>query len=228
MDLTFRRFTIRLPSLCIGLLWIIPAAAATTAGQPDHVVPAWYLGMPVVAMAHDTLGMEDRLAGNMPGDVPSMNVYVTAPVSPTAATSPQRRIELPGGPRTLPAHQITLPRLNTRDAPRLSIAWFVIPGPAATVDNLQTDPRPEGGWSSGPLARAIRIGGEWVPLNSHVVIDFGLQRRILALEYFDGGSVIWATPDWQSYQPLPEGAVTCTGGIPDVAPFLRHADEETP
>ncbi len=157
-----------------------------------------------------------------------MDAYITAPVSATAATSPQRMIPLPTGPRMLPAHQSTLSRLNSPDEPWVSIAWFVIPGINAGDDNLRTDPRPENGWASQPLAREIRIGTEWLPLNSHVIIERGLERGILALEYFDGGSLIWATLDWNEYTQPPELALSCSGGVTDASRFAQLAEKETP
>lgn len=186
-----------------------PVAALQPEGDPDHVVPGWYLGMPVISMSWEVLSMEDRLAARIPEGVATQNAYIIAPVSDTLGTSPEREIKLPDRTVVLPAHQAAATAMNAPGEPVLGVGWFVIAGENATEENLRTDPRPENGWASAPLAREIRMGTEWVPLNNHVIIEYGLDRGILDLEYFDSGAMFWATLDWENHSYQPEMTIIC-------------------
>jgi len=172
--------------------WLV-AAAQPAARGPDHVVPAWYLGIPVVifaAEASDGLSAPDPLA---------MKVYVTAPTDPAIGVSPQRVIARADGDRVLPSHQATLTRMPPASAPAPSGGWFVVPGPRAATDTVRSQADPKNSWPGAPLAAAIRIGPAWVPLNNHRVIEHGLARGLLALRPFAGGARMWATVDWEDY-----------------------------
>lgn len=176
-----------LTSLALGIL-----ASAATAQQPSetqtavHAVPGWYLGMPVLLKALP-----------VPNDVkretlPSFRVYVHAPVSATAGAAPMKSVTRPDGSVVaLPPHQDTLAALNAAGAPRLGIGYFVLRGPKGTDETVRTQAQPTNSWPSSPLVSEIRIGPEWVKVNSHVVVEYGLTAGLLKLEFFDVGGRMW-------------------------------------
>lgn len=172
-------------------------AGEVPARPADHVVPAWYLGVPVVAFAY-----EAEPPGTAP-DPTAMKIYVTAPVDTAIGVSPERQVPHPQGVRVLPRHQATLTRMPASDAPRASSGWFVVPGPRASADTVRTQDDPPQSWPGAPLASAVRLGPAWVPLNNHVAIERGLELGLLALRPFSAGAAIWATADWEHYAPEP-------------------------
>lgn len=170
-------------------------AGETPARGADHVVPAWYLGVPVVAFAYEA---------GPPGGAPdptAMKIYVTAPIDVAIGVSPERSVPRPEGVRVLPRHQATLTRMPPSDAPRLSGGWFVVPGPRASTETVRAQDDPPQSWPGAPLASAIRLGPAWVALNNHVAIERGVELGLLALRPFSAGAAIWATADWDHYVP---------------------------
>jgi hypothetical protein len=168
-------------------LCLLPVAGAAWAQgtPPPHAVPGWYLGMPVLLTARESPADVERQT------LPSMPVYITAPVSASAGTSPERLVALPRGEVVLPPHQDTLVTMASANEPLLAIGYFVEIGPAGDEHTVRTQPQPENAWPSAPLASAIRIGTEWVPLNNHIVIEYGVKTGLLQLEFFDVGGLMW-------------------------------------
>lgn len=180
------------------LTWLsvatVLAASAANAGsetspQAPHAVPGWYLGMPVLLRAVPSPGGTDRAS------LPSFPVFVHAPVSETAGTAPMKRVPRPDGSEViLPPHQDTLSEPGSAEAPKLAIGYFVEIGPEGDASNVRVQEQPQNSWPSRPLASHIRIGPEWVPVNNHAVIAYGLRTGQLSLEFFDVGGMMWAEP----------------------------------
>lgn len=157
--------------------------------QPPHTVPGWYLGMPVLLKATPPPTDVDRAS------LPSFPVFVHAPVSETAGTAPMKRVPRPDGSEVvLPPHQDTLSELGNAQAPKLAIGYFVEIGPEGDASNVRVQAQPPDSWPGRPLASHIRIGPEWVPVNNHAVIAYGLRTGQLALEFFDVGGMMWGEP----------------------------------
>lgn len=172
-------------SLVAAVLLCPNAAAQEPAAGAPHSVPGWYLGMPVLLTARSPSNNLDRR------QLPSMRVYVTAPVSDTAGTAPMKTVPLPDGEVVLPPHQNTLTSMASEMDPLLAIGYFVEIGPKGTESNVRIQRQPENAWPSRPLASEIRIGTDWVRLNNHVVIEYGLKKGLLQLEFFDVGGLMW-------------------------------------
>lgn len=165
-------------------------ASAQTTTPPvtaDHAVPGWYLGMPVLLHASPPPQGVDRAT------LARFPVYVVAPVSASAGSAAMKQVSHPrtGESVALPPHQDTLSALNSMGKPRLGIGYFVIRGPKGSAETVRTQPQPEKSWPSSPLVSHILIGPEWVGLNNHLVVEYGLATGVLALEYFDVGGMMW-------------------------------------
>lgn len=195
------------------------AAVDSREPPPGHVVPGWYLGMPVVVRGrtrHPPGSLNEAAALAQPGQ--KMRVYIVAPVAESIGASPEQRVPLGGRLVTLPEHQATFTCLGNEDSPIAGIGYFVTRASGAAETEVRSQPLPAKAWPSAPLAAALRIGGEWMPLSSHVTIEYGLARGLLELEYFDAGDDMWAAPDWNDFA-LPPGNATagrakannCTG-----------------
>lgn len=172
-------------------------AAATQPPATDHIVPAWYFGMPVVlhgrpAYLPGSLS-EAKLAAL---NEPTMRVYVTAPVSPSIGDAPPMWVALARGTVYLPPHQDTLSALPLSEHPILGVGYFVERGRNGTKANVRVQRQPAGAWPAAPLASAIRIGAEWVQLSNHAAIEYGLATGLLKLEYFDASDRMSASVDW--------------------------------
>ncbi|MCC7411461.1 MAG: hypothetical protein IT495_07510 [Gammaproteobacteria bacterium] len=184
--------------------------APTAAGQ--HAVPGWYVGLPVILRGSlPPVGVDRRT-------LPRFRVYVHAPVSATAGAAPMKTVRHPvsGEMVALPPHQDTIEALNSATAPKLAIGYFVLRGPKAADDDVRVQAQPERSWPSSPLIAEIRIGSEWVKVNNHVVIEYGLKSGLLALEYFDIGGMMWGQFFESAAESLRDGA--CTVGSPSATP----------
>ncbi len=180
---------------------------------PDHVVPGFHNGIPVVMRSFEIrpgapIMVESEIPDTMYRQVMA---YIVGIADPVIGASPHIDITLPNGAVVvMPAHQAVLPCLDTPDDPSLGIAYSVIPGPAATAHNLRTDAMPERSVIGAALASAILIGPSWVPLTGHVPIEYGLHKQILQLRFFGVSPVGWATPDWsEGYPYMPEMVRAC-------------------
>lgn len=225
----------RFSAACGWTTWVTVllacAAARAQAPQvppPDHVVPAWYLGMPVMMRAFE-LGSPIMREEQVPGDSDPWKQrigYIVGVADASIGASPRQRIALPDG-RTIviPPHQGVLPCLATPASPVFGIAYSVLPGPAASAHDVRADPMPEGSVIGGPLANAIRIGPTWVPLTSHEVIEYGLHKGLLRLRFFGANPVHWATPDWDGNYPYMASMVRpCTQPARAPREFMLPAD----
>lgn len=193
----------RLASIPV-LLGLFASAAATAQKPPaapaaGHAVPGWYLGMPVLLRALPVPEGVDRKT------LPNFRVYVHAPVSATAGAAPMKSVTRPDGSVVaLPPHQDTLAALNAPDAPRLGIGYFVLRGSKGTEETVRTQPQPAKSWPSSPLVSEIRIGPEWVKVNNHAVVEYGLAAELLKLEFFDVGGQMWG----ELYDPAAAATAT--------------------
>lgn len=164
----------------------------------DKAVFGYYLGIPVFMNAQTPPVLGGHGPAKPSNAVPDLIVYVTAPTSKDETFhAPQRWIPTPQGRKYLPPHEDTLTRFVTESAPADALGYFVIAGPKASPDRVQVsaDPRvsdPASYLPGGPLARAIKVGEQWLPLNNHVVIEYGLRTGLLATRYFDYGGLMWA------------------------------------
>jgi len=207
----------RLLLTMVGAAALACSPALAQSGKPDphagRSVPMWYLGVPVL------IGGGPKPP---PGTViPDLPVYITTPVSDTLGHSPEVPEVRPhdGKHVTLPAHQDTLSRLPDPGKPARAVAYFVLPGPKATEDTVESGKQPANSWADGPLVRKIKMGEEWMLLNNHIVIEYGLAKGLLRLQYFDiGGSGMM-------YKPLDEDIAkfpcdcTVTSPLPALPPL---------
>lgn len=173
-------------AMAAGFLISSSAAGDGEAPKPEHAVPGWYLGMPVMLAVNRPEGDVDRRS------LPSMPVYVTAPVTPTSGSSPERTVVRPDGEVFLPAHQDIMTTMADPESPILAIGYFVEIGPKGTPETVRTLDQPDDAWPSKPLASHIRMGTEWIGLNNHLVIEYGLRMGLLQAEFFDVGGLMWA------------------------------------
>jgi hypothetical protein len=188
----------------------VQAAEPQSPVSAPHTVPGWYLGMPVLLNARPP-AHADR------NKLPQFPVYITAPVSATAGAAPTRNVKRPDGRMVvLPPHQDTLAELNSAAAPKLGIGYFVEIGPKGNASNVRVQEQPQNSWPSAPLAHEILIGSEWVRLNSHVTIEYGLRTGVLQLEYFDVGGLMWG----EYFEPAAAqlGEVSCRVASPAPLP----------
>lgn len=199
------------------MLAALLAAASVQLPPADHVVPSFWMGVPVLVHAYET---RPRVAGmpfkpdpevmRLSAAAPVYPVYITAPRSAESPHSAERAVTLADGRKVvIPAHQATLSRFMPKGQPAETIAWFVLPGPNADADTVRTAPRAEGSLNEAPLAEAIRIGAEWARLDSHLAVQYGLKTGLLRLQFFDRGSLMWAEFD------RPE--VSCAGDCSQIS-----------
>lgn len=199
---------------CFGVAAAASAARAADEAPPaGHAVPGWYLGMPVLLHGAPPPEGVDRKT------LPQFRVYVHAPVSATAGAAPMKTVTRPDGQQvTLPPHQDTLEAMHSAAAPRLGVGYFVIGGPKATDANTRVQPQPEKSWPRSPLVAEIRIGPEWVKVNSHVVIEHGIQTGLLELQFFDVGGMMWG--EYMDPDAREIGELNCTRANPLPAPAI--------
>lgn len=186
------------------------AQDAKAAPPSRHTVPAWYLGMPVVMRGtsrYPPASLSEVQVAKL--REPTMRVYIVAPASPGMGASPAQNVVVRGRRVVLPEHQAVLRQLSSPDEHRIAVGYFVSRGPRANPRTVRWQEQPDQAWPAAPLVSAIRIGTEWVPLTSHVAIEYGLARGLLALEYFDAGDEQWATLDWDEYLYRPELTASC-------------------
>lgn len=93
--------------------------------------------------------------------------------------------------KTLPLHADTLTELAPPGPPVDVIGYFVTRGPAAKDGEVLVRPDPKNSIVGAPLAYAIVVDGLELPLNNHVVIEYGLKRGLLKATYFDYGGSLW-------------------------------------
>ncbi len=172
-----------------------PAGQASPPAKAEGV-QGWFLGM----LARMNVRIPAKTGGHAPPPAAEravLKVYLTGPVRDDQAFTPEsNRVPTPKGVRVLPPHDDTLTRLVPPGALPKSRAYFVVPGPKATADEVKVRDEPKDGIVGSPLAYAINVEGEWIPLNNHLVIEYGIRRGLLAAQLwdFDGGT-LWTTFD---------------------------------
>ncbi len=180
---------------------------------PDHVVPAWYMGLPVMMRSFEWSRDPIMVEGQVPESLPYDQTigYIVGIVDSAIGASPHQTIPTPGGAVSMPGHQGVLPCLHTPDAPSMGIAYSVVPGPNATAYNVRVDPMPPRSVIGAPLATHIKVGPSWTPLTSHTAIELGLHKGWLRLKFFGANPIGWATPNWdENYAFMPEMVRPCT------------------
>lgn len=191
-------------------LFLLPCgllAAPSSVPPPDHVVPVWYRGLPVVFRSFELApGVGYMREEDVPVETRWNQTisYIVGVVDTAIGESPYRRIHLPGGREVvMPGHQAVITCLGTPGAPLLGVAYSVVPAPQASALDVRSDPMPEDSVIGAPLATAIRLGPAWVNLDNHVAVELGLRLGLLKLAFFGANPVGWATPDWRhGYPPL--------------------------
>jgi len=177
----------------VGLLALFLSTTPTlglcgeTAGvKPDKRSQSWYVGIPVeldiwFPRAAATAGAK------------YLAVYLTAPIDAAVAWTPELWIETPQGRKLLPAHQDTLSGCAMDSAGVETTGYFVVAASKAGADEVRVGSLSSinDAVSGAPLASALKVGTAWVPLNSHLVIEYGLATGQLELRRFmDGGKVL--------------------------------------
>lgn len=199
--------------MLLGFAGTLAACAAPQGTRPiDHVVPAWYSGMPVMMRSFEIAPQPIVEEAQIPEtSYRQVVAYIVGVVDPSIGASPAQRIPLsPQRSVTMPGHQGVVPCLAEAAAPIFGIAYAVVPGPNADRFNLKTDALPEGSIIGAPLATHVRIGPTWVPLTDHEVIAYGLHKGVLRLRFFGANPVSWATPNWDdNYAAMPEMVRAC-------------------
>lgn len=202
---------------------IMLSSMAHAADQPPHsgprglAVPAHYMGMLVIVQG-----------GPPPADAEEVPAYITGVLNTSGGFHDHHKVQ--GSDRVLPAHQITLTRMSS-ERPTKTLGYWVIPGPLATPETVRVQANPERSLLDAPLATALRIGNEWLPLDSHVVIEYGIATGQLALRYFSQGGSMTAT--WMQPTPQPFAVeVTTTPAVklpprgPEPPPPAMPADAD--
>jgi len=173
--------------------------SAGSSAKADKASFNWYMGMPVVAsvLIPRNLGGTGPTA---PSDKTPIAVYLTAPMGGGVDATADRMIPTPQGPRFLPALQHTLGGVATESQPRDGMGYFVIKGDKGDATNVKVNEFPKEvgqapatSLSGAPLASEIKIGPAWVPLNNHVVIEYGARAGLLKLVPFMYSGRMWAT-----------------------------------
>ncbi len=170
-------------------------------GQPEprqasgSAVPAWFLGMPVYLKpgpsGEGTPRKPNKRAAESTDGIPRMKVYLPAPVNQTAGNAPSRVIPTDDGMKVLPPHQDVFTELRSKAAPAIARAYFVLQGPKANDSNVHVQPDPGNSVPGGPLVYEMKIGHEWVKLNNHVAIEYGIREGLLTVKYFEDGGPMW-------------------------------------
>lgn len=162
------------------------AERAPHSGPRGLAVPAHYMGMLVIVQG-----------GPPASDATERPAYITGVLNTSGGFHDHHEVQ--GSDRVLPAHQITLTSMGV-DAPAKTIGYWVMPGPKATDANVKVQPNPDKSLLEEPLAIAIRVGEEWLKLDNHVVVEYGLSTRQLELKYFSTAGNMQAS----FMQPTPQ------------------------
>lgn len=188
------------------------AEAATGSGPApgERAIYGWYLGMPLV----HHLVLPEYYGGTGPSaaspELPSLRTYLTGTVEHQALSSPVRQVPTADGVKTLIPHQNTTD-VHPGDRPHNSFGFFVVRGSKGDDGNVRTDACPPDSIPPEPLAHQIRIGDQWVRLNHHLAIEYGVEAGLLRLEPLEFGGIMTS-----SFPDPRQLAVECdqTGVVP--------------
>ena len=163
-------------------------------GTPDRNVFGWYGGLAIRPNA-----IIPKLYGNPNGphgpsdERPDLEVNLIAPVDEKSPAAPMREgIPRPDGTRkTLPHHQLTIGALAPGSGPYDAMGRFIVAGPKASKKTVKTGENVPNSIPGAPLAYAIKVGGAWSLLDSHVTIAYGVERGLLKIVPFEFGGTMW-------------------------------------
>lgn len=136
-----------------------------------------------------------KAAGGRAPNAPSatyedITTFVTGPTSTATPLQPVITVPTPDGPKVLPRHEDVVTRMVPGSSPAEAIAYFVVVGPDGNDSNTRWQADPANSWPGAPLAQEIFVGTDWVKLNNHAVIEYGLAMGWLALRPFMYGGLI--------------------------------------
>lgn len=175
-----------LAALACGTLSYAADQRAPHSGPRGLAVPAHYLGMLVIVQG-----------GAPPADAAEVPAYITGVLNTSAGFHDHHKVQ--GSDRVLPAHQITLTTMGG-ETPTKTIGYWVVPGRKASDATVRVQPNPDKSLLDAPLALAIRVDDEWLNLDNHVVVEYGVHAGLLALRYFSTAGHMRAT----FMQPTPQ------------------------
>lgn len=200
----------------------VAAHTAPVADRADAVeqraIYGWYLGMPAVHHVELPAFYGGSAPAEPSPDRPDVRCYLTGPVDDHSPRSPLRQVPTADGIRNLTPHQ------NTTDVlpgatPHNTFGYFVVRGPDGTDADVRVRPSPPDPLPDQPLAHALLVGGRWLRLDNHLVVELGVRTGQLALLPFEFGGLTWTTfPDATQLTvttaatgaapPLPTGRLT--------------------
>lgn len=193
----YASISIRIGALVTAVTLIGFANAAERAphsGPRGLAVPAHYMGMLVIVQ------------GGMPqSDAREVPAYITGVLNTSGGFHDHHALQ--GSDRVLPAHQITLTTMGD-ETPTKTIGYWVMPGSKSNEANVRVQPNPPKSLLDAPLAVAIRVGDEWLKLDNHVIIEYGVHTGVLELQYFSTAGHMRATFMQPTPQPFAVNAAT--------------------
>lgn len=155
-------------------VFALSAVAAASPRSGKHA--AWFAGIPIelTITAENARGASTRIP------TPA-RIYITAPTFSDAAFA-ATTIQIDGQRRVFPAHDVVVDQFISDHAAAPAMTFFVVPGAKATADTVRSVVNTSDSIPAGPLAREIFVGTDWVRLNSHVIVEYGVAMGWLALE----------------------------------------------
>ena len=196
-----------LPLWCAAVLALVCSAQAMAEEtespelRKDKAVWGFYLGYPRSLYAKIPRGPDGEPDPMLPPEPealarPHTTTYLVGIAVPEAPVGPPRFIPSPqtGEQAWLPPHQLVMTELLTAEQPKVADGVFVLPGPSATPETVRHDPEMENNIPGGPLATAIKVGELWMPLTSHLTVEYGVETGLLKLNPFMTGHQQWTGP----------------------------------
>jgi len=180
-------------TVCASNTW----GATPPGAAQNKAVPGWYLGMPIVLNARTPPSYGGDGPSAPSPRIPDLTVYLSAPINNDVPHGPERLVKTPRGEMFLPAHIDTVVCVASKSQPRDARGVFVVQGPKGTDANVRVRAMPiadpKRSFPGAPLVQEIRLGPAWVPLNNHLVIEYGVSLGLLKLVPFEYGGLMWIT-----------------------------------
>ena len=192
-----------------GRVMLLAVSASLAAAQEKMTYnlsePVWVGGEMVTAFV--------MLPGVAGGDgparpterYPDLKVYLVGAMDPAHPLRPGNRFDIDpatgkppldseGNPLPFlvtPDHDDTFTRFVTAEAPVDAFGYWVIPGPAATPETVNTRDVPAESITDAPLVYEIRLDGQWHRLTDAGVIEQGIAAGLIAAKFSNWGGVAW-------------------------------------
>ena len=173
------------------LVFDTPAVSQETCPSSDRQPKAWLDNRSIQTFVRTP----DSCNSVRPTDErPDIDVYLISPIDPNNPQALGGTFPLPpeigGGFITVPMHDTTFSRWVPASQPGDCFGSYVLPGPNATSDTVQTRLDPNG--SGLNLAYAIKFGDRFQPLTANWIVRAGVELGLLRLDPSIGfGGICW-------------------------------------